>query len=423
MTICEAAKAMRFDQDLSNSLWTEATSTAVYIQNRCPHAILKDKTPKEVFSGIKPEVGHLRIFGCPLYIHVPKKKRTKIEPSCKNSKAYRIYVPCQRQIEVSRDVTFHEEAAFKKSRELQQESEAVQPASPSSKNEESDDQREEPHEGPCNEPLEPVEELERTLEESLAKRKTGWFKETVQEAKRIAAPKGTFRESRMPHRFGGYVALMSSISDVEPSSFEEADKLQVWKDVVLEEYKSILKNNVWDIVSRPKDKSVISSKWIYKIKHAADGSVEKFKAIFVARGFTQKEGIDYEETFSPLARYTSIRTIIALASVLGWKLHQMDVKTTFLNGKIEEGVFVEQPDGFVLHNKGTHVCKLRKALYGLKQAPRVWYGKIDGFLKILGFQKSDVDANLYFKVRGNQPVILILYVDDLFLTGDEVLIA
>jgi hypothetical protein len=135
---------------------------------------------------------------------------------------------------------------------------------------------------------------------------------------RLDATKGTFRERKRPHRFGGYVALMTSISDVKPSSFEEVDKLQVWKDAMLEEYKSIITNNVWDIVSRPRDKSVVSSKWIYKIKHVADGSVEKFKEIFVARGFTQKEGIDYEETFSPVARYTSIQTIIALSLVLGW---------------------------------------------------------------------------------------------------------
>ena len=161
---------------------------------------------------------------------------------------------------------------------------------------------------------------------------------------------------------------------------------------------------------------MVSSKQICKIKHASDGSVEKFKARFVARGFTQKEGIDYEETFAPVPRYTSIRAIISLAFVLGWKLHQMDVKTTFQNGKIEQEVFVEQPDGFVLHNKDTHICKLRKASYGLKQAPRDWYDRIDGFLKSPSFQKSDVDANLYFKVRGNQPIILILYVDDLFVT-------
>jgi hypothetical protein len=127
-TICEAEKEMMFDQDLPNSLWVESTSIVVYIQNKCPHAILKDKTPEEVFSGIKPEVGRLRIFGCPMYIHVPKEKRTKMEPLSKkgvfvgyneNSKSYKIYVLGQRQIEVSRDVTFHEEVAFKKSKELQ----------------------------------------------------------------------------------------------------------------------------------------------------------------------------------------------------------------------------------------------------------------------------------------------------------------
>ena len=148
MTICEATKEMMFDHDLPNYLWAEATSVVMYIQNRCPHTILKEKTHEEVFSGIKHEVGNLSIFGCPMYIHVPKENRTNMEPLSKkgvfvgyseNSKAYRIYVLGQRKIEVSRDVNFHEEVAFKKSRRSQQESEVVQPASPSSENEESDD--------------------------------------------------------------------------------------------------------------------------------------------------------------------------------------------------------------------------------------------------------------------------------------------
>jgi hypothetical protein len=104
-----------------------------------------------------------------------------------------------------------------------------------------------------------------------------------------------------------------------------------------------LKNDVWDIVSRPEGKSVVTSKWIYKIKHATDGSVEKYKARFVARGFSKVEGIDYEKTFAPVARYTSIRSIIALAASVGWKLLQMNVKTTFLNGEIDEEVYIEQP--------------------------------------------------------------------------------
>ena len=137
-----------------------------------------------------------------------------------------------------------------------------------------------------------------------------------------------------------------------------------------EEYQSIMKNDVWDVVPRPEGKLVITSKWIYKIKHVADGSIEKYKAQFVARGFSQKEGIDYEETFSLVTRYTSIRTIMTLAANLGWKLHQMDVKTTFLNGVVEEEVYMEQPLVFKTHDRQSHVCRLKKALYGLKQAPR-----------------------------------------------------
>jgi hypothetical protein len=132
-----------------------------------------------------------------------------------------------------------------------------------------------------------------------------------------------------------------------------------------EEYQSTMKNEVWEIVPRPKSKDVVSSKWLFKIKHVVDGSIEEHKARFVARGFSQKEGIDYEETFTPVARYTSIRTIIALAAKMKWKLHQMDVKTAFLNGVVED--------------RKSHVCRLKKALYGLKQAPRAWYGRIDSF--------------------------------------------
>jgi hypothetical protein len=163
---------------------------------------------------------------------------------------------------------------------------------------------------------------------------------------------------------------------------------------------------------------VVSSKWLFKIKHAADGSIENYKARFVACGFSQKEGIDYEETFTYVARYILIRTIITLAAKMKWKLHQMDVNTTFLNGVIEEEVYIEQPQGFEVENKKTHVCKLKKALYELKQAPRAWYGRIDSFLTSLGFTKSKADSNLHFKVMNDEPVILLLYVDDILLTGE-----
>ena len=166
---------------------------------------------------------------------------------------------------------------------------------------------------------------------------------------------------------------------------------------------------------------MVGSRWIYKVKHAADESVEKYKACFMAKGFSQKEGIDYEETFAHAAKYSSIRTIISLAAKMGWRVHRMDVKTAFLNGVIEEEVYIEQPEGFDVENKETHVCKLHRALYGLKQAPRAWYSRIDNYLWEMGFQWSEADHNLYF-LTTKVPLILVLYVDDLFLTGDERLI-
>ena len=151
---------------------------------------------------------------------------------------------------------------------------------------------------------------------------------------------------------------------------------------MIEEYQSIMKNDVWDVVPRLEGKSVVNSKWIYKIKHATYGSIEKYKARFVARGFSQKVGIYYEETFTPVAKYTSIRSVLAFAAVMKWKIHQMDVKTAFLNGVVEEEVYVEQPLGFETHDMESHVCRLKKSLYGLKQAPRTWYGIIDSFYPV-----------------------------------------
>lgn len=186
-----------------------------------------------------------------------------------------------------------------------------------------------------------------------------------------------------------------------------------------EEYQSIMKNRVWEIVPRPEDESVITSNWIYKIKHAADGSIDKYKARFVARALSQLEGIDYEETFAPTARYTTIRSLVSLATSMGWNIHQMDIKVAFLNGTIDEEVYIKQPLGFKIKDRRTYVCILKKELYGVKQAPRAWYARTDAYLQRLGFTKSSADSNLYIKAVNNEIVIILLYVEDLLLTGVE----
>jgi hypothetical protein len=418
---------MIHDQSLPMILWEKACMKAAYVHNRIPHQILKNITSEEAFTGVKSQIGHFKIFGCPVYFHVPKEKRSKLDPSgrkgtfvgySESSKAYRIYILGQRQIEVSRDVIFEEEIVFQRSRESQMEIDNETIPSPYSAV-----QREKtiiPVDLVV--PVDLVAPVDIPRDIAAGHKRIAWARQFLQEAEGHAAPQGTSRESKRPTIFSSYFSAMSHIIDIEPSCHGEVTGQQVWQDAMAEEYQSILKNDVWDIVLRPKGNSVVTSKWIYKIKHATDGSVEKYKVRFVARGFSRVEGIDYEETFSPVARYTSIHTIIALVASMGWKLHQMDVKTTFLNGENEEEVHIEQLEVFMIHDEKTHVCKLKKALYGLKQAPHAWYAKMDGFLMSLGFKKSVVDLNLYYHIVGNECLILVMYVDDLFLIGSERLI-
>ena len=162
------------------------------------------------------------------------------------------------------------------------------------------------------------------------------------------------------------MALIGECVETKPSSFEEAVQQPIWVDAMVEEYDSIVWNNVWDVVPRPENKSVVSSHWLYKVKQAADGSVEKHNEIFVAHGFSQVEGIDYDENFAPVSRYSSTISILTLDAHMGWKIHQMDVKTTFLNGVIEEEVYIEKPKGFETFDRDSYVGKLKQTPYGIK---------------------------------------------------------
>ncbi|KAM1634488.1 hypothetical protein ACFXTN_011416 [Malus domestica] len=181
----------------------------------------------------------------------------------------------------------------------------------------------------------------------------------------------------------------------------------------------IEKNNTWELVDRPSDKPVIGVKWVYKLKLNLDGSVQKNKARLVAKGYSQKPGIDFNETFAPVARLDTIRTLVALAAQKGWNLYQLDVKSAFLNGVLQEEVYVDQPPGFVIKNKEDGVYKLKKALYGLKQAPRAWYEEINSYFTKAGFQRSPSEATLYVKIAKDGILIVSLYVDDIIYTGNS----
>jgi hypothetical protein len=191
------------------------------------------------------------------------------------------------------------------------------------------------------------------------------------------APATTLRRSSrvttLPFHLRDFHCYTALATLHEPHSYREASSNPLWQAAMTEELDALSRTRTWDLVDLPPEKSVVGCKWVFKIKTRSDGSIERYKARLVAKGFTQEYGIDYEETFAPVARLSSVRTLLAVAASRQWKLFQMDVKNAFLNGDLSEEVYMQPPPG--LSHPPDKVCRLRRALYGLKQAPRAWFAK------------------------------------------------
>jgi hypothetical protein len=190
-----------------------------------------------------------------------------------------------------------------------------------------------------------------------------------------------------------------------------------WQLAMCEELAALEATRTWDIVPLPPRSVPITCKWVYKVKTRSDGSVDRYKARLVARGFQQAHGRDYDETFAPVAHMTSVRTLIAVAAARSWKISQMDVKNAFLNGDLQEEVYMQPPPG--VEAPSGHVCRLRKALYGLKQAPRAWFERFSSVVCAAGFSPSDHDPALFIHTSESGRTLLLLYVDDMLITGDD----
>jgi hypothetical protein len=205
----------------------------------------------------------------------------------------------------------------------------------------------------------------------------------------------------------------------EPTTYDEAmrsDERANWKEAMDSEMNAMHENKSWSLVERQPDMNVIGSKWVYKIKRKGDGTVERFKARLVARGFSQIEGVDYDETFAPVMRYKTLRIILAIANELNYEVRQMDVTNAFLNASVCNDIFMEQPVGYITGDK-KYVCKLNKAVYGIKQAPNLWNQEIDHFMKQHGFNacKSDVCQYTYRCVSG-RIITVGIFVDDIVIS-------
>ncbi|XP_057495256.1 retrovirus-related Pol polyprotein from transposon TNT 1-94 isoform X3 [Actinidia eriantha] len=225
--------------------------------------------------------------------------------------------------------------------------------------------------------------------------------------------------SRLSPSHNVFVSKIASV--FVPNNVQEALTDPKWKHAMLEEMKALHKNNTWEVVEIPKGHKTVGCKWVFTVKHKADGSIERYKARLVAKGYTQTYGIDYQETFAPVAKMNTVRVLLSLAANQNWQLHQFDVKNAFLHGNLEEEVYMSIPPGFEDPKIVGKVCKLKKSLYGLKQSPRAWFERFTQAMLKYGFKQSQGDHTLFIRHSSHGKLTaLIVYVDDIVLTGDDV---
>ncbi|PRQ35290.1 putative RNA-directed DNA polymerase [Rosa chinensis] len=224
------------------------------------------------------------------------------------------------------------------------------------------------------------------------------------------------------HRISGSHALVvDQLSIVSiPSNVQDALTDPKWTKAMNEEMEALQKNATWELVPMPVGKKTVGCRWVFTVKLNADGTINRYKARLVAKGYTQRYGIDYEETFAPVAKINTVRILISLAANKDWPLHQFDVKNAFLNGNLEEEVYMDVPPGVKNYPSDVgKVCKLKKSLYGLKQSPRAWFGRFSKSMKAFGYRQSNSDHTLFIKRKNGKITALIVYVDDMIVTGDD----
>lgn len=467
-TLMEAARSMLRIASLSHSFWAEATATACYLQNISYTKSLNNTTPYQLWTGLCPNLSNLRIFGCHAYVHIPDSKRQKLDNKTikcifigyaeqSGVKGYKLYDINTHRVFFSRDVIFNEDKL------LQSNSSNEVPSTRSTLDYPSNDfyMVSDPPDLPTvNIEPDPQQDLASQTSQSLdltpdspkpipqsspiistpnhqlssSSGQTSLTSDSIlsmsphlrshyRQSPHSTPPRTSQRPNRGKWRSTKFhdenlfsYAFIAHIS--EPSSVQEAltsPEAPQWKKAMDSEYQSLIDNHTWELVELPHNKNIISTKWIFRRKYKSDGSISRFKARFVARGFSQEEGIDYSETFSPVLKMTSLRLLLALATLYDYHIHQMDVVTAFLNGTLREDIYISQPDGYIQPGKEHQVCKLLKSLYGLKQAPRIWYELFDNFLLSQGFSRCESDTNVYVKRSQSTILLLGLYIDDLLL--------
>ncbi|KAJ0489574.1 putative RNA-directed DNA polymerase [Helianthus annuus] len=416
-TLLNKVRCMLFGSGLPKKFWAEALSTAAYLVNMSPSSAIDMETPMERWSGEKPDYNRLRVFGTIAYAHI---NQGKLEPRAQKCillgyttgvKGYRLWrleegspkvINSRDVVEFREDKTYRDVMGDKTSGDAQKNNSEnriqIEVEAPASEKKAGDERTSQPEtsSSACD-----------SDNYSIARDRT---------RRQIIKP-SRYRSVADLSAFVFSVAEQESI--YEPLSFDDAlnspDKSK-WLSAMKDEMDSLYKNKTWILVDKPKEQKLVDCKWIFKVKEGMPGEAPRFKARLVAKGFTQRAGVDYQEIFSPVVKHTSIRVMLSLTAVHNFELEQLDVKTTFLHGNLEENIYMRQPPGFEVEGQDDKVCLLKKSLYGLKQSPRQWYKRFDDYVVSHGFSRCSYDCCVYYKEYSEREyVYLLLYVDDMLL--------
>lgn len=469
-TLVNITRCLLIESGASPEFWAEAVCTASYLHNRRPSTAIDGNMPEKMWSGKEVDLNNLKVFGCRAWSHVRSfQRRSKLEPKATECilagypdgvKGYKLWDLKEKKFLISRDVIFEEDSFPFKSQQYQQhendddvvlsiENEEViddidtnvmtdqdkyqaqniaeheypdeshknlrQHSSQSNQLSSNDPENSENH------PNQQVEEAESCSDEETEQSEAETSFEAPSYNKRTST-----RTIKAPERLNDYVlynakeisSLYPNQMNKDPITVKEAlasPEANLWQKAMEEEIGNLQKAQTWELVPRPPSAKVITSKWVFRKKRDNEGKCIKFKARLVARGYQQLPGIDFHETYSPVIKLKSIRTLLAIAVEMDFEVHQMDITAAYLNGVLEEDIYMIQPEGCTEKNKEHLVCHLKKSLYGLKQSGRVWNSCLDNFLTNYGLKRSNADPCIYNDLK--RGLIIGIYVDDLLIIG------
>lgn len=435
-TLVEAARTLLVDSRIPKCFWPEAVHHSNYVFNRISSR-RQNESPYERFYGKQPSLKEILDFGSYVYVKIPDVKRTKLDVKIEkmryvgvdeSSKGFRVADVARRTVKVSREVRFLE-GSMNDKLTFYDDNEELSVRDENNVNENivvnnfdvnnfcneidiSDAvQNELTNENVVEEQIVVQEENDR-----MNTQENNNFDQDLQIQVRRSS-----RQNRgeMPVRFNDYYCYSAGDARkfYEPSTFEEAiscNEREKWYAAMLDELKSIENNETWILSELPENRRAVGCKWVYKLKYDEKGNVCQYKARLVAQGFSQKYGQDYDEVFAPVASSVSFRLLLSVAGVKGFQVKHFDVRSAFLNGVLEEDIYMRQPPGF---SKGDQVLKLKKSIYGLKQAARVWNLALHRALLKCGCTQSTNDKCLYVLRKNNDVCYVLIHVDDLLLSS------